>query len=101
MVECLLDDTIRFVEFAKKNKKRLKTINIANDFNYKEENFTIIHENLLGERDIIFTLIRNTLYIDDLEENKEITFSYQESIVPALDFIQKYLDEREKKYEKS
>ena len=66
MVECLLDDTIRFVEFAKKNKKRLKTINIANDFNYKEENLTIIHEN-------------------------------QESIVSALDFIQKYLDEREKK----
>ena len=97
MVECLLDDTIRFVEFAKKNKKRLKTINIANDFNYKEENLTIIHENLLGKRDAIFTLIRNTLYIDDLEENKEITFSYQESIVPALDFIQKYLDEREKK----
>lgn len=100
MVECLLDDTIKFVEFAKKNKKRLKTINIANDFNYKEENLTIVHENLFGERDIIFTLIRNTLYIDDLEENKEITFSYQESIVPALDFIQEYLNEREKKYEK-
>ena len=101
MVECLLDDTIKFVEFAKRNKRRLKTINIANDFNYKEENFTIIHKNLLSERDIIFALIGNTLYIDDLEENKRITFSYQESIVPALDFIQKYLDEREKKYEKS
>lgn len=101
MVECLLDDTIKFVEFAKRNKRRLKTINIANDFNYKEENFTIIHKNLLGERDIIFALIGNTLYIDDLEENKRITFSYQESIVSALDFIQKYLDEREKKYEKS
>lgn len=100
MVECLLDDTIKFVEFAKRNKTRLKTINIANDFNYKEENFTIIYKNLLGKRNIIFVLIGNTLYIDDLEENKRITFAYQESIVPALDFIQKYLDEREKKYEK-
>lgn len=101
MVECLLDDTIKFVEFAKRNKRRLKTINIANDFNYKEENFTIIDTNLLGKRNIIFALIGNTLYIDDLEENKRITFAYQESIVPALDFIQKYLDERKKKYEKS
>ena len=100
MVECLLDDTIKFVEFAKRNKRRLKTINIANDFNYKEENFTIIYKNLLGKRNIIFVLIGNTLYIDDLEENKRITFAYQESIAPALDFIQKYLDEREKKYEK-
>ena len=42
MVHCLLDDTIKVVRFAKKNKKYLKNMYLNGDFETKEEDTTII-----------------------------------------------------------
>ena len=45
MVHCLLDDTIKVLNFAKENKKNLKNMYLNGDFETKEEDTTIILNN--------------------------------------------------------
>ena len=45
MVHCLLDDTIKVLNFAKENKKNLKNMYLNGDFETREEDTTITLNN--------------------------------------------------------